>query len=90
MAARVTQVVTEVLVQPTTQKARVTQLAVEALYPSDLPPAPAGATTQRWDGSGWVDVGKPMLYGVNNVGQEDRSNHIAYYGDGSASPRWMR
>jgi hypothetical protein len=53
MAARVSQVAVAVLTQPTTQRARVSQLAVEVLYPSDLPPAPAGAVTQRWDGSAW-------------------------------------
>jgi len=45
---------------------------------------------RKYEGGQWVSVGKPMLYGVNNVGHEDRSNHVSYYGDGSQQPRWMK
>jgi len=45
---------------------------------------------RAYEGGQWVSKGKPMLYGVNNVGQEDRSNHMSYYGDGSQSLRWMK
>ena len=45
---------------------------------------------RRWDGSQWVSVGAPMLYGVNNVGHFDNANHMSYYGDGSVNVRWMR
>src|SRR5262245_22418551 len=50
---RTSQVAVAVLTQPSTQLARITQIYAEALYPSDLPPAPTGAVTQRWDGAAW-------------------------------------
>lgn len=56
MAARVSQTVVEALVQPTAQRARMSQLVVEALYPSDLPAPGGGATTQRWTGSAWTEA----------------------------------
>ena len=45
---------------------------------------------RKYENGQWVDKGKPMLYGTNNVGQYDLGNHISYYGDGSQSPRWMK
>jgi hypothetical protein len=45
---------------------------------------------RKYEGGQWVDVGKPMLYGTNNVEQHDEANHMSYYGDGSQSPRWMK
>lgn len=55
MAARVTQVVVEVLTQPAgTQHARVSQVVVEALYDSTLPPVGEGTVVKRFDGSAWV------------------------------------
>ena len=54
MAARVTKVVVEALTQPNdTQRGRVTQFVVEALYDVSLPPAPTGALVQRWTGAAW-------------------------------------
>jgi hypothetical protein len=45
---------------------------------------------RKYEGGQWVSVGKPMVYGVNNVGHDDRSNHMSYYGDGSQQPQWMK
>jgi len=45
---------------------------------------------RKYEGGQWVDVGKPMLYGVNNVGHADAANHMSYYGDGSQNPQWMK
>jgi hypothetical protein len=50
-----------------------------------------GKTHARaYQDGGWVSVGKPMLYGVNDVGHYDTGNHFSYYGDGSAQTSWTR
>jgi hypothetical protein len=45
---------------------------------------------RKYEGGQWVSVGKPMLYGTNQVNQADAGNHMSYYGDGSQSLRWMK
>lgn len=45
---------------------------------------------RKYQDGQWVDVGKPMVYGVNDVGHFDAANHFSYYGDGSHDPRWMK
>jgi hypothetical protein len=45
---------------------------------------------RRWDGSGWVSVGKPLLYGMNDVGAHEEASHMAYYGNPPNNTRWMK
>jgi hypothetical protein len=45
---------------------------------------------RKYEGGQWVDVGKPLLYGMNDVGAHEEGSHISYYGDGTQNPRWMK
>lgn len=52
-----------------------------------------GATVCRaYENGGWVDKGKPMLYGMTKPnGVDEQFNHCSYYGAGPGNPmRWIK
>ncbi len=46
---------------------------------------------RKWDGSQWVDVGKPLLYYIAmGQGVTEKDNHCSYYGGGSNPMRVVK
>jgi len=50
----------------------------------------ASTVARKYVNGQWVDVGKPMLYGVPDVGHYDAGNHTAYYGNPPDPMRWKK
>lgn len=48
---------------------------------------------RKWDGTKWVNIGSPMLYGIaagNGVVSDTTRSHVSYYGAGSNPMRWRK
>lgn len=50
----------------------------------------AKTVARKYENGQWVDVGKPMLYGITDVGAYDQASHTAYYGNPPDPMRWKK
>ena len=51
----------------------------------------AKSVCRKYQDGGWVDVGKPLLYGMTQPGGvQEGNNHTSYYGGGTNPMRWVK